>query len=95
MFNPEKRLRKALIDITTQLAQKNEEARGDVRRLSLSYPYLALLLVAEQAIRELTTINQTSRYQFLVLVSSGRGKEEMSPVLLSLLHVLEYADMES
>jgi hypothetical protein len=88
-FNPEKRLRKAVIDLTTQLVQEDADLGTHNKTIPMSYPYLAFLLVARDAVRRLAPPAASVRYQFLLMVSQGRQGSGIQPIFLSNVHLLE------
>ncbi len=51
VFNPHKRVRKAYLDLATELARELQRQSDNSRSLNLSYPYLSLLLAAEDFLR--------------------------------------------
>jgi hypothetical protein len=86
LFNPGKRIKKAQMDLVTELARELDSHGGDQAKINLSYPYLALLLVAERFIADQLRMAAGTRYQFLVLASCGWGQRDPEPLMLSSLH---------
>lgn len=86
LFNPAKRIRKAQMDLVSELAKELDVHGGDRPRVSLSYPYLALLLVAERFIAGRIGLPAGTGYQFLVLASCGWEPNDLEPLMLSSLH---------
>lgn len=89
VLNPEKRVRKAYLDIVTELAHELERNDGEVSRVNLSYPYLTLLMACEEFLKANYAVESGStRYQFFVLASSGYEKRDMEPLILSSIHTV-------
>lgn len=86
VFHPHKRLRKAYLDLVTELARELEAHGGRTPEVNLSYPYLSLLLAAEQFLRDRFSLAPGVAFQFMILASYGREEREMEPLMLSSVH---------
>jgi hypothetical protein len=86
-WNPPRRLRKARFDLLYELAREIEAAGGNVARVQLTYPYLALLLVAERELADQGAPAGT-RFQFLLMTTTAHAATEPAILALSPFHRL-------
>ncbi|WP_448586411.1 hypothetical protein [Thermaurantiacus sp.] len=88
LFNPARRIRKARFDLLYELSRTLQAAGGDLSKVQLSYPYLALLLRAERALKD-CAVPPGTRFQFLLLARSAYADIEPRILALSPVHRLD------
>jgi hypothetical protein len=85
IWNPDRRTRKALHDLTTTLMIESETCSA--RALQVSVPYLALLHRAMTVVGTREALGEGSYVQFLIAVSPGALSDDPAkPVFVSSLH---------
>jgi hypothetical protein len=89
LFNPRKRIRKAQLDLITDLSAELFIHEGSQIQVNASYSYLALLLIVERYLKTSIKASPGARYQFLILASCGCEANEMEPLMLSSFHRIE------
>jgi hypothetical protein len=86
VWNPRKRMRKALVDMVTQLSSLIRICEGDTKPLLLSVPYLLLL----QLVSACPKPDVATEVQFCLLVAANGAAwpRQIEPFLVSNMHRL-------
>jgi hypothetical protein len=79
LLNPEKRVKKAVLDLSMMIQRLLGSAEWDATNISLSFPYLALL----NYVTGIASIDKARAIQFCILVSEGPNDLRPPRLLIS------------